>query len=135
MNTMKQIIVTSLASLLVIFGLSFALAPATAGAQSVGKKQACEATGGTWNGGACSKKATNDAIDRTVDNIVNLFSVIVGIVAVIMIIIGGFKYVTSNGDSGQITSAKNTVMYAIVGLIVVAIAQILVRFVLAQTNV
>jgi hypothetical protein len=56
------------------------------------------------------------------------------VVAVIMIIVGGLKYITSGGDSGNITSAKNTILYAIVGLIVVALAQIIVRFVLERAT-
>ena len=66
--------------------------------------------------------------------IVNVFSVIVGIIAVIMIIYGGFKYITSGGDSGNVSGAKNTLIYAIVGLIIVALAQFIVRFVLNTAN-
>ena len=62
--------------------------------------------------------------------VVNIFSVIVGIIAVIMIIFGGFKYITSGGDSGNVSGAKNTLIYAIVGLIIVALAQFIVKFVL-----
>ena len=51
-----------------------------------------------------------------------------------MIMVGGFKYITSGGDSGNITGAKNTILYAVVGLVVVALAQIIVRFVLARTT-
>jgi hypothetical protein len=48
-------------------------------------------------------------------------------------IYGGFKYITSSGDSGNVTAAKNTIMYALIGLIIVALAQIIVRFVLAKS--
>jgi hypothetical protein len=51
-----------------------------------------------------------------------------------MIIIGGFRYITSGGDSGSVSSAKNTVLYAIVGLIIVALAQVIVRFVLSKST-
>jgi hypothetical protein len=51
-----------------------------------------------------------------------------------MVIISGFKYVTSGGDPQKVSGAKSTLIYAIVGLIVVALAQILVHFVLQQTN-
>ncbi len=68
-------------------------------------------------------------LDSTIKTVINIISIVVGIVAVIMIIIGGFKYITSNGDSGAVSSAKNTILYAIVGLVVVALAQIIVRFV------
>lgn len=66
--------------------------------------------------------------------IINLFSVIVGVIAVIMIIVGGVKYITSGGASDKVTSAKNTILFAVVGLIVVALAQIIVRFVLSKVS-
>ena len=62
--------------------------------------------------------------------IVNIFSIVVGIVAVLMIIYGGFKYITSGGDTGNVSSAKNTLIYAIIGLIIVALAQIIVHYVI-----
>jgi hypothetical protein len=51
-----------------------------------------------------------------------------------MIIVGGLKYITSGGDSGNVSGAKNTILYAIVGLVVVALAQIIVRFVLTRVT-
>jgi hypothetical protein len=66
--------------------------------------------------------------------VVNYFSILIGVVAVIMIIVGGFRYITSGGDSGKVGSAKNTLIYAIIGLVIVALAQIIVHFVLSTTN-
>lgn len=77
---------------------------------------------------------TEDKLNSLVANIVNILSVIVGIIAVIMIIIGGLKYITSSGDSGNVQSAKNTILYAVVGLIIVALAQVIVRFVLNKVG-
>ena len=54
----------------------------------------------------------------------------VGIVAVVMIIIGGLRYITSGGNDTNVASAKNTLLYAIIGLIIVSLAQLIVRFVL-----
>ena len=75
----------------------------------------------------------------TVNNIttiaINLFSVVVGLVCVVMIIIGGLKYVTSNGDTGNVSGAKNTILYAVVGLVIVALAQLIVKFVVNKTAV
>lgn len=68
-------------------------------------------------------------INDTIPTIINFFLAIIGAVAVIMIIIGGFRYVTSGGDSGSVTSAKNTIIYAIIGLTVVAMAQFIMQFV------
>src|SRR6266403_1431041 len=88
----------------------------------------------TDNPGQCtatSEDATTK-IDNLVHTIVNLLSAIVGIVAVIMIIVGGFRYITSGGNDTSVTSAKNTILYAIIGLVVVALAQIIVRFTLSK---
>jgi hypothetical protein len=75
-----------------------------------------------------------DKVNSLITTAVNIFSIIVGIVAVIMIIIGGLKYITSSGDSSNISSAKNTIIYAVIGLVVVALAQFIVKFVLAKTT-
>lgn len=71
-----------------------------------------------------------DDVNRILRRIVNFLSALVGVVAVIMIIVGGFRYITSGGNDTSVTSAKNTILYAIIGLIIVALAQVLVRFVL-----
>ena len=63
--------------------------------------------------------------------ITNTILYIVGIVAVIMLIIGGIRYVTSGGDSKKVTDAKNTVLYAIIGLIVAFLAFAIVNFVIS----
>lgn len=75
-----------------------------------------------------------DNVEGTIQSIINLISVIIGIVAVIMIIIGGLRYITSGGDTGKVGSAKNTIIYAVVGLIVVALAQVIVKFVISETK-
>ena len=74
------------------------------------------------------------SLESIARKIINLFSIIVGIVAVIMIIYGGFRYITSGGDSGRVGNAKNTLIYAIIGLIIVALAQFIVHFVLTSTT-
>jgi hypothetical protein len=71
-------------------------------------------------------------VDSTVTSVINILSTIVGVVAVIMIILGGFRYITSGGSSERVTSAKNTLLYAIIGLVVVALAQVITNFVLNQ---
>lgn len=66
--------------------------------------------------------------------IINIFSVVVGTVSVIMIIIGGFRYIISGGDSTGVTAAKNTILYAIVGLVIVLFSQVIVRFVISNVS-
>ena len=80
---------------------------------------------------ATATAGSEDNLNSLITNIVNIFSVVVGIIAVIMIIYGGFRYITSGGDSNPVGSAKNTIIYAIIGLVIVALAQIIVRFVLS----
>jgi Type IV secretion system pilin len=86
-------------------------------------------------GSDCTKTDVSEGattINSTIETVINIFSVIVGVVAVIMLIFGGFRYVTSGGDSGNIGNAKNTILYAIVGLVIVAISQAVVQFVLGE---
>ena len=66
--------------------------------------------------------------------IINILSIIIGFVAVVMIIIGGFRYITSGGSTERVSGAKNTILYGIIGLIIVALAQVIVQFVLSKTN-
>lgn len=127
---MKKLIITVLAigflSILVN-----SLSVSTVHAQATAAKDAaCQ--GVALTGGNCSDPATGKTVNSIVALIINIFSLIVGVTAVIMIIVGGFKYITSTGDSASINSAKNTILYAIVGLIVVALAQVIVQFVLSK---
>jgi hypothetical protein len=73
-------------------------------------------------------------ISNIITTVINIFSIVVGVVSVIFIIIGGLKYITSAGDTGNVTSAKNTILYAVIGLVVVLFAQIIVRFVLNRAG-
>lgn len=79
----------------------------------------------------CSEGATG--VGKLIRTIINVLSVIIGAVAVIMIIIGGFRYITSGGSAEGTKGARQTIVYAIVGLVIVALAQIIVHFVLNNT--
>jgi cytochrome bd-type quinol oxidase subunit 2 len=81
------------------------------------------------NGGDAAQKL-NDLIRQ----IINFLSAIVGVVAVIMIIVGGLRYITSGGNDSNVTGAKNTILYAVIGLVIVALAQLIVRFVLSKVT-
>jgi len=82
----------------------------------------------------CVADGSGTNVNSIVTTVINVFSWLVGVVSVIMIIVGGFKYVTSGGESSGVTSAKNTILYAIVGLIIVAISQVIVKFVLSNVT-
>ena len=79
-------------------------------------------------------KGSTDRVNKLVHQIINILSFIVGFVAVIMIIVGGFRYITSGGNDTNVTGAKNTILYAIIGLIIVALSQIIVHFVIKKVS-
>lgn len=62
--------------------------------------------------------------------VINILSLVAGVVAVFCIIVGGVKFVTSGGDSNGVASARRTILYAVISIIVTAASQALVRFVL-----
>lgn len=126
---MKRFIV----SLFLLAGLlSPALAPqASVYAQSApgsnGRAEACKAIGG----GGCDNGG--DEVSRVIKVAINVLSAIGAVIAIITVIIGGMRYITSGGDSNNVSSAKNTIIYALVGLIIIAFAQVIVQFVLERT--
>jgi hypothetical protein len=66
----------------------------------------------------------------TLTDITNKILYAVGIVSVIMLIYGGFRYIISGGDKAKVTDAKNTILYAIIGLIISILAFAIVKFIL-----
>lgn len=72
---------------------------------------------------------TSGSLTSMVRKVVNTLLFIIGAVAVVMIIYGGFSYITSRGESAGITSAKNTILYAVVGLVIAILAYAIVNFV------
>ncbi len=129
---MKQLITNSLKGLLVVpvlaLALSFAAVPL---ADPVSARVIDEGI----DGGASAAKSEDqgedlfaaDGIFRTITNVL-LF--LIGAIAVIMLIIGGIRYTISGGDSTAVTSAKNTILYAVIGIIVALLAYAIVNFVL-----
>lgn len=89
---------------------------------------ACDGIDSATVGGGAS------GVSVLIKNVINVFSLVVGIVAVLMIIYAGFRYITSGGNDGSVGNAKNTILYAVIGLVIVALAQVIVRFVLAKAT-
>ena len=82
----------------------------------------------------CQDPQAGTGFSNLLRRIVNILSVIIGVIAVVMIIIGGLRYIISGGSAEKVSGAKNTILYALIGLIIVALAQIIVRFVLTNTT-
>ena len=72
----------------------------------------------------------NDAIEPFIKAIVDWLLFLVGVLAVIMIVVGAIKYTLSAGDASKMTSAKNTIIYAVIGLIIGVLAYAIVNFVI-----
>ncbi len=119
-----------------LFLLLMLIAPVvpTASAQ-VRKSQLCQGADLSLNGsGDCqvNGKSAESKADQLIADVVNFISVVVGILAVIMIIYGGFRYITSAGNPENTKTARNIILYALIGLVIVALAQIIVKFVLSK---
>lgn len=88
-------------------------------------------------GGASSAKGTGQSTDLFGANgvfktITNVLLYVIGAISVIMLIIGGIRYVVSGGDSNAVTAAKNTILYAVIGIIVAILAYAVVNFVITS---
>lgn len=97
----------------------------------------CSNFSGLRNGVSCGK--TDDAPTELFggngslfNTIINTMLFLIGALSVIMLIWGGIRYTISRGDSGEVNNAKNTILYAIVGLIVSILAFAIVNFVVAK---
>lgn len=101
-------------------------------AQSQSKDAVCE--GIAITGGSCDQQPGQPSINSTVTLVINILSFIVGLAAVIVIIIAGLRYITSGGDSSSVSGAKNAIIYAVIGLVIVALAQVIVQFVLNRVT-
>lgn len=71
-------------------------------------------------------------VPATVTIVINTMLYIVGILAVAMIVFSGIRYITAHGDKQQVDSAKNTLIYSVVGLVISIVAYSIVNFVLAR---
>lgn len=125
MKRVRTFITSAVASLAVVAALlSPVLVPSTAEAQIQKGINAARTDD-------MSSAADPESI---VQKVVNIILFVLGVLAVIMIIVGGFRYVTSGGDSNKLTSAKNTILYAVIGLIVALFAYAIVNWVVKQVQ-
>lgn len=83
---------------------------------------------------SCDPSTQGNQLTDVIRNIIRIFQTIVALISVFMIIFGGLKYITSGGSTDKVNGAKNTILYAVIGLVIVAIAQVIVTFVLSRFN-
>lgn len=128
--TRKRLFMTAL---IAAAGLLLVLVPGSgvyAAAGSDAKTAVCAGVGLT--GSSCGDNGAQ--AENAIGAFVNILSIIIGIAAVLMIIVAGLRFITSSGDTSKVAGAKNSIIYALIGLVVVAIAQTIVHFVFAKAT-
>lgn len=118
---MKKIIITAA---LLFAGLMLPMSAMAATPDIIGK--GCD---GVAKGQSAICDGRDENINGFLKNIINFMLWLVGILAVVMIIVGGIKYITSGGDANKLTSAKNTILYSVIGLIIAIFAYVIVDWV------
>ena len=84
------------------------------------------------DGGTNVSQGHETDLMHSVNLIINVVLGIIGLVAVVMIILGGVQYTTSSGDAAKVKKAKDTILYGIIGLVVALLAFAIVNFVLGN---
>lgn len=123
MKKWKQLVM----SLALVLGFVGVMAP-VADVSAVDVFSQCGKSGGS----AVCKASGSDNLGSMVKIVINTILVVLGMIAVIMIVVGGVRYTTSNGDSSAIKSAKDTILYAVVGLVVAIMSFSIVNFVVGR---
>jgi hypothetical protein len=131
MNKIKLLLLSLIFSFSALGALNLATASAlpTLQSASISTTTACDGLSQLDSSQTCGTGGQT-AVNNITSLVVSTLSYIIGAVAIIMIILAGFKYVKSGGDSNNVSSAKTTLIYALVGLAIAALAQVLVHFVL-----
>lgn len=134
---MKQIILSlitimtlTLAPVGLLAGTAMAAPPPDSCPDKPGDAKTQILLGINQTGNNCS----DDRLKGTIAAIVAIISYVAGVVAVIMVLVSGFKFMTSAGDAGKTASARSTLIYAMIGIAVAALAQFIVQFVLSTAT-
>lgn len=108
----------------------FAMAPLASADTKSAIQCGVNSAAGAGNGDCSANTAAPQDFNDLLTKIIDILSVLVGAVAVIMLIVAGFRFVSSAGSETAVAGARKTVLYALIGLVLVAIAQTIVHFVL-----
>ena len=122
----KKIQIAIMAAVMTVGLLGPVVAPITVQADAVNEIQ----KGVRQSGG----RDNRTSLTKFIENVTNILLFLIGIIAVIVIVISGLRFVTSNGNSDQVASARNGVIYAVVGIVVAVMAYAIVRFVTSNIN-
>jgi hypothetical protein len=112
---------------------SFVLMPAGSAFAS-SKADVCDGVGAASGGSGCTPTDGVSDVNKLIRTAIRIFQSVVGIIALIMMVTSGLRFVTSGGDPGKVTSARNTLLYAAVGIVVVALSEVIIQFVLNRVT-
>ena len=128
---MKKVVLNAIAAVMMVFGLASvaSISPAHAYTCADGKDKSDYTQCEEWNGSQLAKQSN---LMKTLQLVVNVIVGVIGFVAVIMMIMGGISFVTSQGDASKVAKARNTILYGVVGLVVALLAFAIVNFVLTS---
>lgn len=119
---------------LITFFISFSLVLSLSSQLSLASETGdavCETVGRINANSGCQSDASSNAnVSRVIHGGLNLLSFVAGALAVFMLILGGVKYITSRGDSAGVSSAKGYIIYALIGVVIVALSQTIAYFVI-----
>jgi hypothetical protein len=124
--------IKKIAALVLMFGVVFGaglMAPVSAHAIGATTSPIAAQCAGVTDSTVCGESTSTQSLAK---NIVNTLLYVIGAISVIMLIVGGLFYVTSAGDSGRVTIAKNTITGAIIGLVISILAFAIVQFVFTR---
>lgn len=132
MKNIKKLLIISIA-LLSLFGLGTLVSSNTFAANDICSRIKESDNPQLYRANGCGGTSTTD-IANVVVNIINGVVVSLGLVAAVFIVVGGINYMTSAGDAGKIEKAKKTILYAVIGLVVAALAFAIVNFAIGIIN-
>ncbi len=132
---MKMLLKTILISIVSL--ISFSLLPTSVFAVDV-VSPICDGTNGINSSAVCHDNNPSGTANPlfgpsgVLTTAISLLSFLLGIVSVLIIIVAAIKFIVSQGDPQKVTTARNTIIYAVVGIFVASIAQVIVAFVLKK---
>lgn len=114
--------------IMVVLALLLGLGGTILAAPAVGAVNVFDQCGSNADAAVC-KAQNEDNATSMITIVINILLFVIGIIAVIMIIVGGIRYTLSNGNASSTKEAKDTILYAVIGLIVASMAYAIVNFV------
>lgn len=125
-NTFKKLKIGLLATAMLLGLAAAPLASSGTVSAAPARDAVCDGVSSASGEAGCD----GSGLSTLIKNVINILLFIIGTIAVIMIIVGGIRYATSGGDQAQVTAAKNTILYSVVGVVVALMAFAIVNFVI-----